>query len=71
MAYRDENEAAFWLERDPVTMFENALVEGCLLSPEDAEGIRLDARSVIQEAILWAKESPHPVPEAAWEDLYA
>ena len=71
MAYRDENEAASWLARDPVSMFENALVEGDVLSPEDAEGIRLDARRVIEEAISWAKESPHPDPEAAWRDLYA
>ena len=24
-----------------------------------------------EDAIAWAKESPHPDPEAAWDDLYA
>ena len=71
MGYRDESEAQEWLARDPIKMFEDALVRHGVLSAEAAEETRETARRSIEDAIAWAKESPHPDPETAWEDLHA
>jgi len=71
MQYRDEDESAVWLDRDPVVMFESVLSKTDHLSPEKATEIRDGARESVEDAIAWAKESPHPDPEAAWDDLYA
>ena len=69
-AYRSEEEVARWLARDPIMLHRARLVDAAV--PEGAlDQIETEVRDEVQEAIRFARESPYPDPEAAFEDVYA
>ncbi len=70
MAYRPRDESDPWLERDPVVAFRNVLVEQGVIDDAQADAIERDVAAAITEAIEFAKLSPLPEPDAAWEDVY-
>lgn len=71
VAYRSDEEVEAWIARDPIPAFgERLLAEGAL----DREGLAALEGEVEEElaaAVQFARESPDPAPEEAFEDMYA
>jgi TPP-dependent pyruvate/acetoin dehydrogenase alpha subunit/pyruvate/2-oxoglutarate/acetoin dehydrogenase E1 component len=69
--YRSSSELEEWMERDPIPCFRKRLVaQGCL-SDEQAKEIETQVRQQIEDSVAFARNSPLPTPEAAFDGLYA
>jgi pyruvate dehydrogenase E1 component alpha subunit len=68
--YRTPEEIARWRELDPVTTFRDRLVEQAVLTEEQAEEVAEQVRMEVEEAVEFARQSPFPEPEEAFEGLY-
>jgi 2-oxoisovalerate dehydrogenase E1 component len=58
--YRVPQEIEWELEHDPIDNFERALIEGGLLTAEEARGIRDEARRIVADAAKAALAAPRP-----------
>ena len=70
--YKDPEEQARWLtsEIDPIPRFEKALLESGTAVQADIDKIIADVTAEIEEAVVYAEESPEPAYEVIFEDLY-
>jgi pyruvate dehydrogenase E1 component alpha subunit len=69
--YRSEEEVATWRAKDPLELFRkylNALGE---IDASAYEAIKHDVEKLVEEAVVFAHDSPVPAPEALYQDLYA
>ena len=66
---REEYEAA--VRGDPNPRFRRYLIEGGVLSAEDADAIAQAAKDEMQAAVDFALDSPLPDPERALDNVYA
>lgn len=68
--YRNAEERAAYLERDPIVLFRRRLVADGVATDEELD--RLDAEVVdeVDEAVRFSDESPYPDPSVAFQDLY-
>lgn len=69
--YRSADEVAEWRKRDPILVFESRLAESGVLDDEAARRVESEVRREIEDAVVYARESPLPDPESAFEDVYA
>jgi acetoin:2,6-dichlorophenolindophenol oxidoreductase subunit alpha len=65
LGYRTDEEIALWRERDPL------VVTGAKLDDATRAGIDDDVERVLDEALAFARRSPHPDPSEALELVYA
>ncbi|MBW2062565.1 MAG: thiamine pyrophosphate-dependent dehydrogenase E1 component subunit alpha [Deltaproteobacteria bacterium] len=70
MAYRDEKEAKEWMGKDPIEQFEKKLTQQGVLTQDKAEAIRGAIEKELEEAVLFADESPFPDPGELTTDVY-
>ena len=56
--------------RDPLLGFEERCVHSGLLTAEDLRTIDGEAMRLIEEAVVYAEESPPPKPEDLFSDVY-
>jgi TPP-dependent pyruvate/acetoin dehydrogenase alpha subunit len=68
---RPREEIEEWRSRCPIKRFRSELLETGVLTEDLANRLEEEARSKIEEAMDFAKESPFPAPEEAEEDLFA
>jgi len=73
LTYRPKGETAVWKspERDPISRYEQRMIGEFGFSETETESLRQRARSTIDEALLFAEQSPEPAVTALWEDVYA
>lgn len=71
IGYRTEEEYLEWKEKCPVKQFGNLLAENQTLGQKDLDEITKELNAEIEEAFRFAKESPFPVEEKIYEDIYA
>jgi TPP-dependent pyruvate/acetoin dehydrogenase alpha subunit len=71
LKYRSKNEYSEWRKKDPITRLRDRLINGNLLSVEEADDLAASADREIDEALEFAKKMPLPDPATACEDLYA
>src|ERR1700674_3298559 len=69
--YRSNDELAMWKSRDPLPTFTSYLTHMSVLTPEKEQELDERIKSVLEDAVRFAEESPDPSPEAAVTDLYA
>ncbi|MGI8662589.1 MAG: alpha-ketoacid dehydrogenase subunit alpha/beta [Acidimicrobiales bacterium] len=67
--YRPPDEMAEDLAHDPITQFENDLVAGGVLTPEDVERLRADALQVVIVAAREAMAGARPDPSSVLRDV--
>jgi pyruvate dehydrogenase E1 component alpha subunit len=65
--YRSEDDLAEWKEKDPVDMYPKRLIEDGVLKESEVENLRERLRAEIEAAVEFARESPFPEPEAAYD----
>lgn len=70
IGYRTEAEFVSWKEKDPIVLMENKMKDGCLINNEEIQ--RMDAliESDINNAFSFAENSPYPLQEEAFVNLF-
>jgi len=68
--YRTQKEVAVWKKKCPIGRFRKFVTENNLIKPEDLDEIEKKVDIELKKAIDFARESPHPAPEEALEDVY-
>ncbi len=69
--YRDAAELSAEAAHDPILVFERELLAAGILTPEEAAGIREEARAEAAQAADEALRSPRPDPARVSEQLFA
>jgi len=69
--YRPEEEVEYWKGRDPLVIHKNKLLEQQIATIQELEDIENETRSLIAEAVEFARESPYPEPEALTQDMFS
>lgn len=68
--YRDKEERAAWLERDPIVLFRERLIADGVATAEQLDALEAEVLEEVEEAVRFTDESPYPDPSVAFKDLY-
>jgi pyruvate dehydrogenase E1 component alpha subunit len=68
--YRDPEEHAAWLKRDPLIIAGDQLCSGKWATKDDLDRIRAEAEKEMQEAIEFGRKSPFPAVEELFTQVY-
>jgi pyruvate dehydrogenase E1 component alpha subunit len=71
VVYRDDAEVIEWRKRDPLTNFEDQLVENGVLDRAAIDATRERVQFEMTEAVKFAESSPFPHESALLEDVYS
>ena len=69
--YRPREEVDAWKQRDPVALYEKALLSEGVLDEPDARAIKAGIERELDDAVRFAEESPSPAPEDCLADVFA
>jgi pyruvate dehydrogenase E1 component alpha subunit len=69
--YRPPEEVEAWMQREPIAPYRTKLIEQGVLTEAQASKIEVDVLAELDGAVEFARQSPHPEPESALEDLWA
>jgi pyruvate dehydrogenase E1 component alpha subunit len=69
--YRTKDEVAEWRRKDPILMLRQDLVSREVLTEDDVTRMFQDVESEVDEATMFADESPKPDPSQLYTDVYA
>lgn len=68
--YRDPDEKAEWLAKDPIVIFREYLIAHSIASAEELDAIYAEVEVEVEVAFEFSQSSPFPDPETAFHDLY-
>jgi TPP-dependent pyruvate/acetoin dehydrogenase alpha subunit len=68
---RDKEEVAYWLDKDPIKRMEEKLVKENIIDSGEIKNYRKRVQGMVDEAVDFARNSPKPEPEVAFEDVFA
>ena len=68
--YRDAEEKAAWLDRDPIILFRKHLVAQGIATEEQMDALEQEVLDEVEAAVVFTDESPYPDPSIAFADLY-
>jgi acetoin:2,6-dichlorophenolindophenol oxidoreductase subunit alpha len=71
MPYRTAEELESWRKRDPVPTFRAKLAEQGVLTAEEADQVEAQVHKDIADALEFARQSPYPEPEEAYEGMFS
>ena len=69
--YRTRAEIEHHQERDPIKLFAASLKEQGVLSDTEFQQIEAEVKEQVEQAVLFAEQSPLPAPEELFTDVYA
>ncbi len=69
--YRDEAEVEEWKKRDPILIHTDRLLSQGVAPQAEIDHIEDEVLKQIDDAVVFARESPYPVPADLFEDLFA
>jgi pyruvate dehydrogenase E1 component alpha subunit len=64
-------ERATWLARDPIVVFRRRLVDAYGVDEAALDQLEQEVHEEVDDALQFARSSPFPDPESAYDDLYA
>jgi pyruvate dehydrogenase E1 component alpha subunit len=70
LKYRPDDEVIAWKARDPITSFEQWLIDGGVASREDLDAVWAELRATIDAAVEFADQSPFPDESALVAGVY-
>ena len=70
MAYRPKGELERWKEKDPIKSFRNVLMENYDFDEAYLDQLDDEVEKIIDEAVMFAEESPEIDAEDAIKDIY-
>ncbi len=68
--YRNAEEKAAWVERDPIVLFRQHLEREGIATAEELDALEAEVLAEVDEAVRFTDESPYPDPSVAFKDLY-
>jgi hypothetical protein len=68
--YRTKEQVDEWRKRDPLVVFGDQLVRSGTLSEDERERMDRETIERIDRAVAFADASPHPGPNALYDDIY-
>ncbi|MBX3597726.1 MAG: thiamine pyrophosphate-dependent dehydrogenase E1 component subunit alpha [Rhizobiaceae bacterium] len=68
--YRDAEEREHWLNRDPIKLFRETLIQKQIADAAALDGLEAEVAQEVEDAVKFTDESPYPEPGVAFEDLY-
>lgn len=68
--YRNAEEKAEWLARDPIVQFREHLISNEGFDPAELDALDEAVLREVDEAVAFSDASPYPDPSVAFEDLY-
>ena len=69
--YRTKEEVDEWKKKDPILKFRKYLVENKFATDEELDKLEEVSKQKIEASVEFAKNSPEPTIESAFEDIYA
>lgn len=69
--YRTKEEMDKWREKCPIKLFRERLIKEKIAKPKELDEVEQNVNRRVEEAFVYAMESPFPKPEEAFEDLFA
>jgi acetoin:2,6-dichlorophenolindophenol oxidoreductase subunit alpha len=69
--YRNAEEKAAWLLRDPVKMFRSYLLDNGVADAATVDALEADVLAEVEAAVQFANESPYPEQHVAFKDIYS
>lgn len=69
--YRPKEEVEMWKAKDPIKRYTEKLLSEGVIDNGELERIRNDVMAEMEEAVLFAENSPDPELESVLEDVYA
>ena len=69
--YRTKEEVDSWKAKDPNIKFRNRLIEEGIATEEELTKLEENSKQKIEEAVDFAKNSPEPTLESAFEDIFS
>jgi 2-oxoisovalerate dehydrogenase E1 component alpha subunit len=70
-SYRTREEVEAWKEADPITRYQDYLLNKGILTDESVEEYEVRAKAEVDDALAFAEAAPYPPPEAALGDVFA
>ncbi len=67
--YIPKEEKEFWAKRDPIKNFKNLLLDENIAAGQDLQKIEQEIEKELDEAVVFAQNSPSPKPEDTLEDI--
>ena len=69
-SFRPEREVRAWMQRDPVEICRNTLINWGVLDRDKAETIEAEVKQEVKEAFAWADKQPLCKPEDGLKNVY-
>lgn len=70
LPYRSDDELKQWMARDPIKRFREFLISKNIATDSDLTKLESDQQAVVDAAIKFAKDGPHPKPEDGLKNVY-
>lgn len=68
--YRDAELKAAWLQRDPIKLFRNHLIENGIADAAVMDSLEAEIMAEVDASVQFANDSPYPDPSVAFKDIY-
>ena len=68
--YRNADEKADWLARDPIVLHRQYLIDNGIATAEELDQLEADVLAEVEDSVTYTNESPFPEPSVAFADLY-
>jgi pyruvate dehydrogenase E1 component alpha subunit len=68
--YRTKEEVAEWKMRDPIELIKDRMLKNNIATEAELDAIDVKIKGQVDQAVIFAEESPWPKPEEAFEDIY-
>jgi TPP-dependent pyruvate/acetoin dehydrogenase alpha subunit len=68
--YRNKEEKADWLAKDPIVLFRDELIRRGAATAEEMDALEADVLREVEEAFEFTNDSPYPDASVAFDDLY-
>ncbi|MBX3086277.1 MAG: pyruvate dehydrogenase (acetyl-transferring) E1 component subunit alpha [Anaerolineae bacterium] len=69
--YRSQDEIDAWKQRDPIATLRGKILDAGKATSADFEAIDAEIKTIVEEALEFAKNSPYPDPETASEHIFS
>ncbi len=68
--YRDAEQKAAWLKRDPIKLFRAHMLEQGIADEATMAGLEAEVMAEVDASVAFANESPYPELSVAFKDIY-
>ena len=70
LTYRTDEELALWQARDPISAFEQNLIDLKVMTQDKIDSVYAEVNEALDEAVAFAEQSPYPDPSVLLDDVY-